>query len=97
MECGTADASSTATTSPRPPPNQVPELEGKIRGYGFLWWITPLATHDAYSASGRYGQLITVVPDLRAVIVISSRMLDDAPSIEDHLAMMDAAIVPRLS
>jgi len=77
--------------------NQVPELEGKIRGYGFLWWITPLATHDAYSASGRYGQLITVVPDLRAVIVISSRMLDDAPSIEDHLAMMDAAIVPRLS
>ena len=77
--------------------NQVPELEGKIRGYGYLWWVTPLATHDAYSASGRYGQLITVVPDLRAVIVISSRILDDPPSIDDHLAMMDAAIVPRLS
>lgn len=76
--------------------NQVPELEGKIRGFGYLWWITPLVTHRAYSAQGRYGQLITVVPDLRAVIVISSRALDDAPSIEDHLAMMDAAIVPRL-
>jgi CubicO group peptidase (beta-lactamase class C family) len=77
--------------------NQVPELEGKIRGYGYLWWVTPLATHSSYSASGRYGQLITVVPDLRAVIVISSRILDDAPSIEDHLTMMDAAIVPGLS
>ena len=43
------------------------------------------------------GQLITVVPELRAVIVISSRTLDDPPSIEDHLAMMDAAIVPGLS
>jgi CubicO group peptidase (beta-lactamase class C family) len=77
--------------------NQVPELEGKIRGYGYLWWITPLVTHRAYSAQGRYGQLITVVPDLRAVIVISSRASDDAPSIEDHLAMMDAAIVPGVS
>jgi CubicO group peptidase (beta-lactamase class C family) len=77
--------------------NQVPELAGKIRGYGYLWWVTPLATHRAYSARGRYGQLITVVPDLQAVIVISSRTLDDPPSIEDHLAMMDAAIVPGLS
>jgi CubicO group peptidase (beta-lactamase class C family) len=63
--------------------NQVPELAGKIRGYGYLWWVTPLATHRAYSARGRYGQLITVVPDLQAVIVISSRTLDDPPSIED--------------
>lgn len=77
--------------------NQVPELEGKIRGYGYLWWHTPLATHGAYSASGRYGQLITVVPDLRAVIVISSRPSDTPPSIEDHLALMDAAIVAGLS
>jgi CubicO group peptidase (beta-lactamase class C family) len=77
--------------------NQVPELEGKHRGYGYLWWVTPLATHGSHSALGRYGQLITVVPDLRAVIVISSRTLDTAPSIEDHLAMMDTAIVPGLS
>ena len=85
-----ADYIAQATT------NQVPELDGKIRGYGYLWWITPLATHSSYSASGMYGQLITVVPDLRAVIVISSRASDTPPSIEDHLAMMDAAIVPGL-
>jgi CubicO group peptidase (beta-lactamase class C family) len=76
--------------------NRVPQLDGEIRGYGYLWWVTPLEMHDAYSAQGRYGQLITVVPDLRAVIVISSRLLDTAPSIEDHLTMMDAAIVPGL-
>ena len=45
----------------------------------YLWWITPLVTHRSYSTQGRYGQLITVVPDLRAVIVISSRASDDAP------------------
>jgi CubicO group peptidase (beta-lactamase class C family) len=77
--------------------NRVPELEGNIGGYGYLWWVTPLARHDAYSAHGRYGQLITVVPDLDAVIVISARILDTAPSIEDHLTMMNAAIVPGLS
>jgi CubicO group peptidase (beta-lactamase class C family) len=77
--------------------NQVPELEGKIRGYGYLWWVTPLATHRAYSAVGMYGQLITVVPDLQAVIVISSRASDTPPSIEDQLAMIDTAIVPGLS
>jgi CubicO group peptidase (beta-lactamase class C family) len=77
--------------------NQVPELEGKIRGYGYLWWVTPLATHRAYSAQGMYGQLITVVPDLQAVIVISSRASDTPPSIEDQLAMIDTAIVPGLS
>jgi CubicO group peptidase (beta-lactamase class C family) len=48
-----ADYIAQATT------NQVPDLDGKIRGYGYLWWITPLATHSSYSASGMYGQLIT--------------------------------------
>jgi CubicO group peptidase (beta-lactamase class C family) len=79
--------------------NQVPELDGKIRGYGYLWWYRPLATHgfSLRSASGMYGQLITVVPDLEAVIVISSHASDTPPDIEDRLAMMDAAIVPGLT
>jgi hypothetical protein len=29
--------------------------------YGFLWWITPLATESAYSAIGLHGQLVVVV------------------------------------
>jgi hypothetical protein len=56
--------------------------------------------HDVSSphrGTRRRCQLITVVPDLEAVIVISSRASDTPPDIEDHLAMMDAAIVPELS
>jgi len=37
------------------------------------------------------------VPDLQAVIVISSRASDTPPTFDDHLAMIDAAIVPGLS
>ena len=77
--------------------NQVPELEGRTQGYGYLWWITPLSVHQAYTAHGQWGQVITVVRDLQAVIVISSRASDTPPTFDDHLAMIDAAIVPGLS
>ena len=31
-------------------------------GYGYLWWIAPIANHQPYSAFGLYGQMIMVVP-----------------------------------
>lgn len=40
--------------------------------------------------------LIIVPRDLRAAVVISLRTLDEATSIDDHLAIMDVAIVPEL-
>ena len=86
-----ADYISAATT------NQVPELEGLSHRYGYLWFVTPLATHDAYSAFGPDGQLITVVPDLQAVIVVSARRSETPPGIDDLLAMIDSVIVPRLT
>ena len=49
--------------------------------------------HQAYTAHGQWGQVITVVRDLQAVIVISSRASDTPPSFEDHLAMIDAVII----
>ena len=36
--------------------NQVPELEGRTQGYGYLWWITPLSVHQAYTAHGQWGR-----------------------------------------
>jgi CubicO group peptidase (beta-lactamase class C family) len=77
--------------------NQVPELEGKSQSYGYLWWVTPLATHGAYSARGLDGQRITIVPDLQAVIVISARASETPPDIEDLILLIDSAIVPRLA
>lgn len=41
-------------------------------GYGYGWFIYPLAGHDAYYAWGYGGQMIYVVPDLRLTVVISS-------------------------
>ena len=77
--------------------NQVPDLEGRTHGYGYLWWIRPLAVHQAYTAHGQWGQVITVVPALQAVIVISSRASGTPPTFDDHLAKIDAAIDPGLS
>jgi CubicO group peptidase (beta-lactamase class C family) len=60
----TTSADTVARTSPF-----VPGL-----GYGFLWWTfdsaapdTPL--HGAYTASGAFGQFITVIPALDMVVV----------------------------
>jgi CubicO group peptidase (beta-lactamase class C family) len=40
-------------------------------GYGFQWWTYP--KYDAYTALGRYGQTIFVVPDLNLVIVTTAQ------------------------
>jgi CubicO group peptidase (beta-lactamase class C family) len=76
--------------------NLVPELDQTRSGYGYLWWDTPLATEQAFSAQGQYGQLITVIPDLRAVIVVSSRASENPPTPDDLQALVDTIIVPRL-
>jgi CubicO group peptidase (beta-lactamase class C family) len=39
-------------------------------GYGYYWWIGK--ENDAYWARGYGGQLIAVVPDRRAVVVVAS-------------------------
>ena len=50
-----------------------PFIEGL--GYGWLWWIFdpdanwPAPLKGAYTASGAFGQFITVVPNLDLVVV----------------------------
>jgi CubicO group peptidase (beta-lactamase class C family) len=43
-------------------------------GYGYLWWVTQEAGHDAYFAAGYGGQYIEVIPDLELVVVITSNL-----------------------
>jgi hypothetical protein len=40
--------------------------------------------------------LITIIPDVEAVIVVSSRISETALGLEDYIGFVDAAIAPQL-
>jgi CubicO group peptidase (beta-lactamase class C family) len=67
--------------------------------YGYLWWITPLATESGYSAIGLHGQLILVVPARELVVAISSRPANTppaSPEFNGQLLMVQDVVIPRL-
>lgn len=72
--------------------------DGDLPGfdYGFLWWVTPLANEEAYSAIGLFGQLVLVVPNRELVVVIATRPSPTSPSPEGQLFMVAQTILPRL-
>jgi CubicO group peptidase (beta-lactamase class C family) len=41
-------------------------------GYGYQWWVYP--THGAYTALGRYGQTIFVIPESDLVVVTTAAL-----------------------
>ena len=49
-------------------------------GYGYQWWTYP--TLEAYTALGRYGQTIFVIPQLDMVIVTTAETDDHTPIFE---------------
>jgi CubicO group peptidase (beta-lactamase class C family) len=57
-------------------------------GYGYQWWIYP--RFDAYTALGRYGQTIFVIPDLN-LIVVTTAATDGHDAI---FRLIDEYIVP---
>ena len=57
-------------------------------GYGYGWWVGPVAGRSAYFAGGWGGQYILVVPSLELVLVSAAdawQMAHDAPSIRTLL------------
>ncbi|MET1005549.1 MAG: serine hydrolase [Propionibacteriaceae bacterium] len=65
--------------------------------YGYLWWIGQTGRYDAYSAIGRYGQVIEVIPELKAVVTVSSWSNPAAPLDADLIVpMIRDVIVPRI-
>ena len=58
-------AYAAAATSPK---GSSPNLDN---GYGWHWWVDTDAEHRTFSARGRGGQLIYVIPDLDLVTVIT--------------------------
>jgi CubicO group peptidase (beta-lactamase class C family) len=71
---------------------------GSRYGYGYQWWIPPLSIdRPAFFARGKYGQYITVVPELKLNVVVVAEPIDPDPTFEDHLALVDTVIIPRTS
>jgi CubicO group peptidase (beta-lactamase class C family) len=57
-------------------------------GYGYQWWIYP--TLDAYTALGRYGQTIFVIPKLDLIVVTTANMEGHDPIFE----LIERYVVP---
>jgi len=57
-------------------------------GYGYQWWIYP--SFGAYTALGRNGQTIFVVPDLKLVIVTTAAL----DGHEEIFQLIEKYIVP---
>lgn len=75
----------------------VSTAEGGFGGvdYGYQWWVTSAGEHPAFAAIGYGGQIIEVVPDLRLVVVASTR-INDTTSFDSRTweTMVDMVIVP---
>lgn len=59
-------------------------------GYGYQWWIYP--SLEAYTALGRYGQMIFVIPSLNLVIVTTA----DLESHDEIFQLIEQRIVPSI-
>ncbi|MGC9396167.1 MAG: serine hydrolase domain-containing protein [Anaerolineae bacterium] len=59
-------------------------------GYGYQWWTYP--KWGAYTARGRYGQLIFVIPEYELVVVFTAGLNNDAPLV----ALIEDFIVPAV-
>ncbi len=68
-----------------------PHVEtGGTFNYGYQWWTYP--KWGAYSAKGRYGQLIFVIPEHELVVVFTAGMDNDEPLV----ALIEDYIVPAV-
>ncbi len=69
---------------------------GSAGGYGYEWWITTMAGDPAFSAVGHGGQLVSVVPHRRLVVVVSSDV-DEAKGmvVGDDLVLLLAGEIAR--
>ena len=63
--------------------------DGKL-GYGYQWWIYP--SLGAYTALGRSGQTIFVVPDLNLIIVTTA----DVGGHDQIFKLIEQYIVPAV-
>ncbi len=54
---------------PIPEYNSPDDFFNKDKGYGYCWWLSTIQDHKVYSARGRGGQSIFVIPDSDLIVV----------------------------
>lgn len=65
--------------------------------YGFQWWITDGAGHDAFFALGFGGQYVYVVPALDLVVVVAAGFPDGTtPILTSHRPIPEQIIIPAI-
>ena len=65
--------------------------------YGLLWWRPEVNGRTAYAAIGAFGQMILVIPELSAVVAVSSRVAVGTPVTEAELLdLVERVIVPAI-
>jgi CubicO group peptidase (beta-lactamase class C family) len=69
----------------------------ELARYGRLWWDVDAGIHPAFAAIGLGGQLVLVVPELRLVVAIQSRLdPEDALLAQDRISLVETAILPHI-
>ena len=68
------------------------------RGYGYLWWLLEIGGFQTIAALGHGGQMLLVLPELDAVVVITSRWPGPSDSEHyQHLArLLESEVIPWL-
>lgn len=66
-------------------------------GYGYQWWVHSSDGRDAFAALGYAGQVILVIPDLSAVLVVSCANGPGQFESTDILDMLEKQVVPALA
>jgi CubicO group peptidase (beta-lactamase class C family) len=69
----------------------------ELARYGRLWWDVDAGIHPAFAAIGLGGQLVLVVPELRLVVAIQSR-LDPEHELQaqDLVSLVKTAMLPHI-
>jgi len=65
--------------------------ENERLGYGFQWWTVPELSPQAYSAIGRLGQYILVIPEQDLIVVFAS-----ADAQPDLITLVRTMILPAI-
>ena len=71
------------------------DFHGTHVRYGYMWWLTTIAGHDAFYAAGYGGQYLVVLSDVDLVALCTSDWKQ--PEYPEHFALFERCILPSIA